>query len=273
MALGTVNVPGNTLNPLKLLPSSYKFEWNNDFTDISFYTIVNGSELSIDGMPDNIGNAAGGSGSINPYDLEWLVIQHCINDEIIQTAFIINNYRFNAIHTGFRRKLKDGVGSNWVAIEENFDSLRREINELYGLAHKEEKEFGTNNVDKNDSRHLLPGLVPDSHTGAQVNAFLKNDGTWDNPNFHNLGEFSVTGSPGQTTINFTFVPKIIKVWSKSDGSLCNILTYSGSGTAFTNYDAGGTGSVGGMANAINSNNFRWTVMANTGSYLYEARKY
>lgn len=89
------------------------------------------------------------------------------------------------------------------------------------------------------------------------------------------GEFTLESSGTSTaTINFGFVPSLIKVWvndatsasstGRAIGCLAAVLPYSGSGDSFTDPPLNGV--VGSMSN----NGTTWTAMGYRGSYLYEA---
>lgn len=89
------------------------------------------------------------------------------------------------------------------------------------------------------------------------------------------GEFTLESSGTSTaTINFGFVPTLIKVWvndatsasstGRAIGCLAAVLPYSGSGTSFTNP------LLSAVQGVMSSDGTTWRAAGYKGSYLYEA---
>lgn len=133
--------------------------------------------------------------------------------------------------------------------------------------------YGNSDNMMSDGTTYKSGLVPIWSPASPNSTYLKCDGTWDKPSTQvAVGTFTLNSSGiDSETINFGFIPTVIKVWATDSnneasllsGSLAGLLYYSGSGTGFTT-------SAFDKVEGYMSDSTTWTAKGYKGNYAYEA---
>lgn len=164
----------------------------------------------------------------------------------------------------FWEKLWEKLREFFISIDDAANFLTNDDIDVEDVVLKSKDVYGKNNL--GSGGQCLPGLVPSSHLQAQgTNLYLRNDGTWVKPIEHSYGTATIS-SNYSTSINFRFVPTIVKVWD-SDGKLVNISKNNATSGAIT------PDKIFGSNTFSNGNNTQtWTFNGAAGTYAYEALK-